>query len=197
MKTFPSSETPDFGPGPSWRDIPPAEKKQSAVALPLFKDGGDTRILCLERARGLSRHPGEVGFPGGAREAADRGPVQTCLREMYEELGIPDSSVKVMGLLPRECTFSSDFVIFPVICILETGFRADMIRFDPGEVRIVIDVGLSDLAAAPEMKWGWYGDRSFMYPSFPVGNGHVIWGASARILWRLLRLMRQGLLWPC
>ncbi|MEA3507984.1 MAG: CoA pyrophosphatase [Synergistota bacterium] len=196
MKTFPFPETSVFGPGPSWRDMPPAEKRQSAVALPLFKKDGDLRILCLERARELSRHPGEVGFPGGAREDADRGPVQTCLREMNEELGIPDSLVKVMGLLPSECTFSSDFVIFPVVCILNSDLRADMIRIDPGEVRMVLDVGLSDLAAAPEMKWGWYGDRPFMYPRFPVGNGYVIWGASARILWRLLRLMRHGLLWP-
>ena len=47
----------------------------------------------------MSTHKGQVSFPGGQREKADRNLKETALRETFEELGIPPGSIEVAGRL--------------------------------------------------------------------------------------------------
>ena len=60
-----------------------------AILVPLAQWEGKLCLLFETRAETLVGHqPGEVCFPGGRRERGER-PVETALRETWEEIGIP------------------------------------------------------------------------------------------------------------
>jgi len=72
---------------------PPAGVGRPAAVLILFGEdllgpGTGPDVLLLRRSDGLPSHPGQVGFPGGAIDEGDAGPVATALREATEEVGL-------------------------------------------------------------------------------------------------------------
>lgn len=71
------------------------ERGGSAVLVPLVRQNGEYCLLYEIRSASV-RQPGEVCFPGGKREDGESA-VQCALRETWEELGIPESAVTVIG----------------------------------------------------------------------------------------------------
>ena len=70
--------------------IPEAERR-AAVAVVLWGDaGGARKVVLVQRGFTAPQHPGELAFPGGMAEAADRDFRRTARRELYEELGIAE-----------------------------------------------------------------------------------------------------------
>src|SRR5256885_15003918 len=71
----------------------------AAALLPLLdpkEELGDPELVFTRRTEDLPRHPGEISFPGGMREALDAGPRETALREAEEELGISPAKVEIL-----------------------------------------------------------------------------------------------------
>ena len=77
--------------------------------------------MFTRRTESLARHSGQVSFPGGRSEAHDLSPVETALRETFEETGIAPSFVTVAGYLDRYLT-GTGFDIQPVVGLLTDGF---------------------------------------------------------------------------
>lgn len=100
--------------------ITPARKavgqRQAAVLIPIVCREQPT-ILLTRRSDRLRKHPGQVAFPGGASDAADPSAVFTALRESYEEVAIPPSSVRVLGQL-EPVDSSTGFCVTPVIGLI-------------------------------------------------------------------------------
>ena len=70
--------------------IPEAERR-AAVAVVLWGDaGGARKVVLVQRGFTAPQHPGELAFPGGMAEAADRDFRRTARRELFEELGITE-----------------------------------------------------------------------------------------------------------
>jgi len=79
-----------------------AKSRRSAVLVPMCLIHGEPSLLFTLRTRQLSKHRGEVSFPGGMEDKEDGGdPVVTALREAEEELAIPREKVQVWGTLPQ------------------------------------------------------------------------------------------------
>lgn len=75
-------------------------RKPAAVALILRNQGISPELLFIERAH----HPGDpwsgnIGFPGGRREAVDKSLRHTAERETMEEVGINLASATLLGRL--------------------------------------------------------------------------------------------------
>ena len=70
------------------------------------------------RAAALSRHAGEISFPGGLQDPGET-LVETALREAHEEIGLdPDAVDDSLGALPPVHTFVSGILVVPFVGML-------------------------------------------------------------------------------
>jgi 8-oxo-dGTP pyrophosphatase MutT (NUDIX family) len=157
----------------------------AAVLLPLVE--GD-RLIFTRRTEHLSRHPGEISFPGGLAHDEDVDLAATALRETEEELGLPATEVEVLGALEPVHTFVSAILIVPFVGIV-SGTPA----FAPSEAEIaeVLWYQVDELSAAETtVEWPRDGHvyRGFAYP---MSDGNTIWGATAKILSEMIELLRR------
>ena len=163
-------------------------RTDSAVLAPLFLDGaGALHAVFTRRRDDLKRHPGEISFPGGRQDPGET-LVETALREAHEEIGLPPDAVDLLGALEPTPTFVTNYAIYPFVGLIEPGFAWVL---QHTEVAEVLELALDDLSAG-------YGERRlvrrgipFRTPTYEVG-GHVIWGATARILGDLLSRVRSA-----
>lgn len=165
-------------------DPPPAAAEpRAAVLAPVFEDDdGSLRLLLTKRPMTMPTHAGHLAFPGGRPEPADRGPVDTALRETHEEVGIHPDQVEVLGFLPQVDTVSFSLMVVPVVGRLP---RSPLIVPDPREVTRIFTPTLSELS--DEARWSselWHGRRVWFFEI----EGDVLWGATAWMTRRLLGL---------
>jgi len=155
---------------------------QAAVLVPLHVKRGVLHAVFTERHHELPRHAGEISFPGGRRDPGDADLLATALRETHEEVGLPAESVELIGALEPAPTVVTGYAIYPFVGIVPSGFRW---RPSDSEVAAVIDVPLPAVAAG-------YGRRRLVrrgvaiHTDTYVVDGHMIWGATARIVSDLL-----------
>jgi len=172
----------DFDLHPEMRADTQSEAVQAAVLIPVIprpQEQGGPVLLFTRRTETLSRHSGQVSFPGGRRDPADLSPIETALRETQEETGIDPAFVTVAGFLPRYRT-GSGFDIQPVIGVLAPGFAC---LPDPHEVAEIFEVPLGFFLEAGnrrEENREMGGKRRYFFAYHP--GRHYIWGATAAIL---------------
>ena len=97
--------------------------KDAAVLVPLFEDpSGALHAVFTRRRHDLRRHPGEISFPGGRRDAR-RGAASTprCARRTRRS-GCRPTEVDVVGALPPTPTFVTNYAIYPFVGVIEPGF---------------------------------------------------------------------------
>jgi 8-oxo-dGTP pyrophosphatase MutT (NUDIX family) len=98
---------------------PPSEQTgtpRAAAVLVLLIDGPDgVQVLLTERASGLRSYPGQVTFPGGAKDPTDANPTATALREAREEVGLNAASVHILGSLPTTVDPKRKSTVTPVL----------------------------------------------------------------------------------
>lgn len=157
------------------------------VERPLSSEEGPV-LLFTRRTETLARHSGQVSFPGGRCEAQDLSPVETALRETFEETGIAPSFVSVAGYLDRYLT-GTGFDIQPVVGVLADGFALSP---DPREVAEIFEVPLAFLCdpANRRRESRTVGGRSRSFYAFTY-NSHEIWGATAAIIVNLVQRLND------
>ena len=85
----------------------------AAVLIPLVLRESQITVLLTQRNARLKNHPGQISFPGGRIEVEDASPIAAALREAEEEVGLPSSTIEVIGALPEYHTVTG-FCITPV-----------------------------------------------------------------------------------
>lgn len=169
---------------PSWSELPSEEMRRSAVLVPLFPSGDALCILFLRRSPHLSRHGGEICFPGGMKEADDLSPLHTALRETEEETGIPGEAVEPLLLLPPEYTVVSSLEVFPVLGIVSGVDPERELILSPSEIAASYSVDIALFPAKPRRKETLSPSfpKGLSYPEYDLPDGSVVWGVTARIL---------------
>jgi 8-oxo-dGTP pyrophosphatase MutT (NUDIX family) len=167
------------------RPVPPADTRLAGVLVPMI-GGRMPSIVFTRRTDHLSRHAGEISFPGGMRHDEDADLRATALRETHEELGVEPSAVEVLGALQPVHTFVSSILIVPFVGAID-----ERPAFRPSEAEIaeVLEFGLEELDAAEAVvefrrERGVYRGYAYEMP------GATIWGATAMILHDLLEAVR-------
>ncbi|MCW2492297.1 MAG: hypothetical protein QOH56_3766 [Pseudonocardiales bacterium] len=180
---------------PSWFVPPQDGSGRHSAVLMLFAseseaaDDGD--VLLLLRSSTLRSHAGQVAFPGGATDPEDASSTATALREAEEEVGLHPDTVEVLTELPAVYLPPSGFVVTPVLAHWREPHPVGVV--DPVEVAGVERVAISDLTD-PANRFMVRHPSGFTGPGF-AANGLFIWGFTAGLLDRLLRLAGWELPW--
>jgi len=158
-------------------------RTEAAVLVLLTERDGAPHLLFTRRTADLTSHQGEIAFPGGHREDSDSSSRDAASREAMEEVQVPAERLEPLGTLDDMFTVTG-FRITPHVAWLEGPFEAVP---EPSEVAEVLWVPLETLLRqrrGPGFTVSHRG-RTGTFPIFR-SNGHLIWGATARITQQLL-----------
>jgi 8-oxo-dGTP pyrophosphatase MutT (NUDIX family) len=163
-----------------------------AAVLVSFLQGAERGILLTKRTAQLSKHAGQVSFPGGRIDPDDPTPEAAALREAREEVGLDPALVELAGRLDDYAT-GTGYRITPVVGLLPEGVGLDDLRLapSPDEVDSVFALPMSVLLdlKAPERRRAYYRGRWREFWVWPHPD-HYIWGATAAILVHLAERLR-------
>jgi 8-oxo-dGTP pyrophosphatase MutT (NUDIX family) len=158
--------------------------KDAAVLVALYREPWTT--ILTERRADLRRHAGEISFPGGRQDHPAEDLRSTALREAEEEIGLDPMGVELVGALPPVGTFVTGYRVFPFVGLVE---RGQTWRPQATEVAQVLEFTLADLVAGHEMRRLLRKGVPIRTPTYTV-DGHLVWGATARILESLLERLK-------
>jgi 8-oxo-dGTP pyrophosphatase MutT (NUDIX family) len=103
------------------------------------------------------------------------------LREAEEEIGLPAEEVELVGALPPVGTFVTGYRIYPFVGKVQRRAWTPQ----ESEVAQILEFTLRDLVAGHEMKRLMRKGVPIKTPTYTV-DGHLIWGATGRIVQSLL-----------
>ena len=158
----------------------------AAVLVPLFNKQGNCHLLFTKRSEEVKYHKGEISFPGGVFDKEDSELERTALRETFEEIGLQEKDIQIIGVLDDIVTVT-EFIVTPFV-----GFFFYPYPFKPSPIEIaeLIEVPVFHLLNEEcfgEREVMRMGRKEIVY-AYQYGN-HVIWGATARILKEFLDLI--------
>ncbi|MGH2830264.1 MAG: NUDIX hydrolase [Actinomycetota bacterium] len=166
-----------------------AGARPAAVLLMLFEQGGEPALVLTKRSDTVRHHKGEISFPGGMQDPVDADLLATAIRETVEELGVDAADVDVIGELNELHTYVTGFVIKPYVAYVRA---REIYEHSVDEIAEVLRVPLRRLTeVGHEAEWERQGFR-FTTNVFEV-DGHVIWGATGRILRDFLDVVAPAL----
>jgi 8-oxo-dGTP pyrophosphatase MutT (NUDIX family) len=157
---------------------------EAAVLVPLFGWPEEPGIVFTERRADLRRHAGEISFPGGRQDESDADLIETALREAEEEIALEPAAVVLSGALPPVSTFATGYRIHPFVGQIPDPAELDL-QPNPEEVETLLAVTLEVLRRGYAMRRLVRRGVPIHTPTYEV-EGHLIWGATARILGDLL-----------
>ena len=182
----------------------------SSVMVLFTWKNGEPHILFTRRALTLKHQPGDICFPGGRREKSETS-LSCALRETYEEIGLSEASIRLLG--------QSDVIITPSKAIITPylGFvpcdALQNINYNPDEVEEIFFVPFSYFMRTPPEKHcvvfrphipldfpfeKIVGGRDYKWSSTPLPelfydyHDHHIWGMTARIIHNIVEIVKES-----
>lgn len=176
----------DLNPGmTSWATGP---LKPAAVLIPVIANSQGACVLLTRRADSLTKHTGQVAFPGGRLDPGED-PVRAALREAREEVDLDPATVQVLGLSDAYET-GTGYLVTPVVGWID---RLPPLTASPAEVAEIFQAPWDflmdpanhsrDHLEAPQGVKRWFWAMTW--------NEQYIWGATAGII-RALRARLYG-----
>jgi hypothetical protein len=81
-----------------WERAGVSATRPAAVLVPVV-DRPEPGVLLTMRTSDMTSHAGQIAFPGGKIDKADKGPLAAALREAKEEIGLDARLVEPLGFL--------------------------------------------------------------------------------------------------
>jgi 8-oxo-dGTP pyrophosphatase MutT (NUDIX family) len=152
--------------------------KPAAVLVPLVTRNSGLSVLLTQRTETLSKHPGQIAFPGGRIDQHETA-IDAALREAEEEVALHRSFVEPLGFLDGYLTVTG-YLVKPVVALVREGHS---IEKQAAEVADVFEVPLDFLMNMENLR---VDSREFKgvqrhFYVFPFGERYI-WGATAGML---------------
>jgi 8-oxo-dGTP pyrophosphatase MutT (NUDIX family) len=161
----------------------------SAVMVPIYQKQGHYSIVFIRRTETVKTHKGQISFPGGARDSRDRTLLHTAVRECHEEIGLKTRDIDIIGEMDDEITTTSNYIVTPFVAMIPWPYRFTRNR---DEVAEIIEIPINALLEKGHLKANTETLEDKPIESFTYYyQGKVIWGATARILKKLLDIIKK------
>ncbi|KAH9501505.1 nudix (nucleoside diphosphate linked moiety X)-type motif 8, variant 4 [Dermatophagoides farinae] len=165
--------------------------KNASVFVPFCHDltTNEPAILFTRRSFTMTKHKGEVCFPGGLEEECDESLIESAIRETIEEIGVNRSDLKVYGEL-NPIPFN-DLALYPVLGYLKLHNTLDQFKLNPDEVQSIHIIPITRLL---NMKF-WFKTHwrsGWTTPVYKDDENPRIWGMTGSILYMLLANIFHG-----
>jgi 8-oxo-dGTP pyrophosphatase MutT (NUDIX family) len=140
---------------------------------------GEATVLLTKRAEKLRSHSGQVAFPGGTIDSTDASPEAAALRETFEEIGLDQDRIEIIGRMP-DYVAGSGYRIAPVLGIVQPGFQLSL---NAEEVDAAFEVPLRFLMDPVNHKRDsrMWNDLEWFFYDMPYGDRRI-WGVTAGII---------------
>mgnify|MGYP001163524965 FL=1 len=160
--------------------------KIAAVLFPLIEKNNELKVILTTRSKDLPSHPGQVCFPGGKLEKTDKNIIECAKRESFEEVGIKNDQINLLGQLD-DCITGTNFKVTPVIGLIDSNYIPVL---QEKEVADIFEVPLDYFIEKNNQKieYANYKDKSYSYYQYNWEN-KKIWGSTARIIVNFCEIM--------
>jgi len=157
-----------------------SQRVASAVAVPLVETGSGIEVWVIRRPETMRLHAGEFAFPGGKADPSDASLLDTALREMEEELGVPRAKTRLLGPLRAVPVATSPFAIHPFVIAIED-LAPTLAASEVAELlRLPIAAFFDGTIGYAQVDM-----KTYVSPIFRIDE-RIMYGASAHILLDLL-----------
>lgn len=166
----------------------PNEAIEASVLLLLKNIYEEPSILLTLRSEKLTNHKGQISFPGGKIDQGEND-AEAALRECWEEVGIEQNKIELIGELSPFYLKHTNMKIQPVLGYLKLNEEITF-KLNEFEVQEAFWISLEDLIHnenKTEELWKLKNDFTFKVPFWNV-HDTPLWGATAMMLSELLEL---------
>lgn len=174
----------------------PDDEWKGAVLFLINED----HVFLIKRSEDMPTHGGQIAFVGGHKKAGEQTPWQVAQREFEEETDHPEEIIEFLGYLPVVMTARLQPIV-PVVAKLNipTAQFLNEIKSN-GEWDDVLAYPWSELMREEAWEYAWrHGFSSSPVMFHPIrigtylpleqnGKAHLLWGATAHMIWNFLRL---------
>jgi 8-oxo-dGTP pyrophosphatase MutT (NUDIX family) len=165
------------------RQLPPQQltggfARQAAVLMAIFERSEEPHFLLTRRTHEVRTHKGQISFPGGMQSDGES-LQQTALRETFEEVGIEESRIEILGRFHDYLSINGDRVA-PFPGFIEGAFTVTPQTREVAEVIAVPFRVFEDPSCLRTERMFRSGGMIDVY--FFRYESHEIWGLTAHII---------------
>ncbi len=175
---------------PSFRNDYEVDKhllRESGVLLLLYPKNNLPHFVLIKRSSQLRTHKGQISFPGGKKDPTDSSLYHTAVRETYEEIGVSENEIELVGALTPLFIPISNFMVYPYVAYAKKELLFDL-NFMEVEAIFEIPIRkLLDESIITKESWEKKG-KSYIRPFFDI-EGQKVWGATAMIISEFRQLL--------
>jgi 8-oxo-dGTP pyrophosphatase MutT (NUDIX family) len=162
--------------------------RQAAVLMPVFEWEHEDHFLLTRRTEEVQTHKGQISFPGGMREG-DESLAQTALRETYEEVGIEENQIEILGRYHDYMSITG-FRVTPFAGFIHRPFTTrPQIREVAEILQVPIRIFMDPSRLRIEKSGDMYPEREVYFYSYGTNE---IWGLTALIIKNFLEELNQA-----
>ena len=160
----------------------------AAVLILLFPKNNDWYFYLTKRTDTVDHHKGQISFPGGVVENGES-LENAALRETWEEIGVKEDKIQLIGALSSFYIPVSGFEMFPYIGWIK---EEPKIIIHEKEVDRIISVSLKTFMYDSTQKTKKDTLRGFPVniPYFDLDN-ETVWGATSMILAEFKAILKE------
>lgn len=163
---------------------------RAAVLVPLVWRGKSLKVILTKRTMHLPTHAGEIAFPGGKMDAADRDILDTALREANEEIGLESTMIAPIGAGDNYST-GTNFLITPIVAMVDSNAQFTKNYNEVAEIFELDFEHLFNVNNHQSRSAMWKGVERQYYVI--ESEGREVWGVTAAIIRSIsLRMLDMG-----
>ena len=161
--------------------------KIAAVLFPLIEKNKKVNVILTTRSKDVASHPGQVCFPGGKLDKKDKNIIDCAKREAFEEVGIKNSQIKILGQIDQ-CITGTNYKVTPIIALINSNYIPSI---QESEVADLFEVPFEFFLDKNNLKRknAEYKGRHYSYYQYDWKN-KKIWGSTARMIVNFCEIMK-------